>query len=95
MIDVIPNTENSSLPWLFRLPFRKESIEMNNQVENKLNLLSKALFDISTADRRHPIVTQLSQSNQIEFLDSKKHNLRSNLIVVIRHININLKPYHL
>lgn len=78
VIDVIPNTEYPSLPWIFRLPFRKNEQELITRKTsdikhpNGANMLTKATFCVSSRDAQSPLIPLLSQCKELQFEEVKE-----------------------
>lgn len=76
-IDMITNDENSALPWTFRLPYRNEK-KVNNEPKthaNKIELLTKAEFEINTSVLDNWFTNCFSEFSNIFFKQSNRSHL--------------------
>jgi len=76
-IDIIPNEDQSQLPWTFRLPYRgkqKKTTEPINHT-NGVQQLTKVVFDSADVNLKNQFINEIEKNSFVRFKASHKNHL--------------------
>lgn len=77
VIDVLPQEQNLSLPWTFRLPFRGDKTTPAEPMHHRLGLqrLTQAIFGLQHHDGADAFLQQVANQPQIRFASAPENAL--------------------